>query len=142
MNGRTERRGIPCSLLALTITGKRTILEMRSNVCKDPPLFMHGRPTVVRTVVIDWNSTLETVFEGRRKSDEPSMKQIFDLIMIIGGASLTSTLQPVPFVCVVPESWWKRRDTKYMFHIMWRLFARLVVSATKRREYDSVRAGG
>src|SRR5258706_13919007 len=78
MNGRIERRGIPCSLLALAITGKRTVSEMRSNVCEDPPLFMHGRPTVVRVVVIDWNSTLETVVEGRRKSDEPFEKQMFD----------------------------------------------------------------
>lgn len=141
MNGRTERRGIPCNFWALAITGKRTVLEMRSNVCEDPPLFMHGCPTVVRMVVIDWDSTLETVVEGRRKSDEPPEKQMFDRIMI-SGASLTSTLKPVPFVCVVPEGRWKRRDTKYMFNVMWCLLVRLVVVITEGRQHDSFRAGG
>jgi len=65
---------------------------------------MHGRPTVVRMVGVDWNPTLETVVERRGKSNEPSMKQVFGFIMV-GGACTTSTLKAIPFVCVVPETW-------------------------------------
>jgi len=134
---------ISCPVLAssdsaLTITGKWTVVEMRPNVREDPPLFMHSRPTVIRTVVIDRNSTLETVVARRRKSGEPSMEQGFGLIMV----GLTSTLEPVPVVRVLPETWWKKCDTEHMFNVMRCLLPCLLVVGTKRRECDSVKARG
>lgn len=78
---------------------------------------MHSNPTVVHAVVIDWHSTFETVVVGRRKSDEPFVEQGFGLIMV-GGASPTSTLKRTPFVRVLPETWWKKRDTKCMFNVL------------------------
>lgn len=92
-------------------------------------------------LVIDWNSTLETVIVGRRKSDEPSMEQGFDLI-VVSGVGLTNTPKPIPFARVLPEIWWKRCDTKHMFNVMKCLLPCLLVVGTKKRECDCVVAGG
>ena len=95
---------------------------------------MHSRLTVECTIVVDWNSTLETVALWWGKSDEPSMEQGFGLVMV-SGAGLTSTLKPLPFVRVPPETLWKRRDTEYMFNVIECLLPCLLVVGTQRGGY-------